>query len=320
MTRVSVVIPTYNGGPLLRRAVADALRQSHNDLEVIVVDDGSTDGSTDSLPGDSRLRILTQENAGKSAAMNRALEELTGDFYCVLDADDEMHAERVAAQAAALAQAPDVAAVFCGHELIVDGKTMAPQSRSKDREACARDIRQFRMPAHDPTAMYRVSAVGDLRYDPELRIGQGYDYILRVGERLPMLVIGRTLYRYRIDLRSITRKDPAKRREFVARARRKACDRRGLDYEATFPPRAPVKERNRDRDNFIASDFIESAIDQRRDGNLLGALRTGLQCAAFHPLDPYYYKPLLYGLLPPGMLGRLRRHTPRQRRLDAATA
>ena len=74
-----------------------------------------------------------------------------------------------------------------------------------------------------------------------------------------------------------------------------------------------MRERNRDRDNFIASDFIESAIDQRRNAHFLGAIRTGLQCVRFHPLDAYYYKPLAYGLLPPRWLERLRRHTPRQR-------
>lgn len=314
MTRVSVIIPTYNGGPLLKRAVETTLQQRHEAIEVIVVDDGSDDGSTETLPSDPRVRLITQDNAGKSVAMNRALDELSGAFYCILDADDEMHPDRVAAQLAAFEETPDLGAVFCGHELIVDGKIMAPQFRYKSRETCAADIRQFRMPAHDPTAMYRVSAVCDLRFDPALRIAQGYDYILRVGEQFPMVVIDRTLYRYRIDLRSITRKDPSRRRAYVATARRKACTRRGLNYDTLFPPRPAMKERNRDRDNFIASDFIESAIDQRRAGSLRGALLTGLQCAAFHPLDPYYYKPLLYGLAPGRVLDGLRKHAPRQRR------
>ncbi len=320
MTKASIIIPTYNGGRLLQRAIDTALGQTHANIEVIVVDDGSVDGSTDSLPSDRRLQVIKQENAGKSVAMNRALEEITGEFYCVLDADDEMHEDRVAKQLNALEENRDVAAVFCGHELIIDGKRMAPQARWKDRQACADDILSFRMPAHDPTGMYRVSMVNELRFDTDLRIAQGYDYILRLGERLPMLVLDSTLYRYRIDLRSITRKNPARRREFVAMARQKACTRRGLEYEAVFPPRPAMKERNRDRDNFIASDFIESAIDQRRDGKLISAIRTGLQCIAFHPLDPYYYKSLLYGLLPPTMLTRLRRHTPRQRQLHTLTA
>lgn len=314
MTLVSIVIPTFNAGLLLSRALETALGQSHENIEVIVVDDGSDDGSTDGLPSDPRLRLIRQENAGKSAAMNRALDELSGEFYCVLDADDAMHPDRVAAQIEAFKNAPDLAAVFCGHELIVNGKIMAPQFRFKSAEACAEDIRRFRMPAHDPTALYRVSAVDGLRYDPELRIAQGYDYILRVGERLPMMVIDRTLYRYRIDLRSITRKDPARRRHFVALARRKACERRGLDYDSVFPLRPPMKERHRDLDNFIASDFIESAIDQRRAGHLRGALLTGLQCAAFHPLDPYYSKPLVYGLMPDRILEKLRGFTRRKRR------
>jgi glycosyltransferase involved in cell wall biosynthesis len=313
VTLVSIVIPTYNAGPLLARAVECALQQTHEEVEVLVIDDGSDDGSTESLPADPRLRLIRQENAGKSVAMNRAIDELAGKFFCVLDADDEMHPDRVAAQLAAFEAVPDLAAVFCGHELIVNGKTMAPQFRYKTPEQCATDIREFRMPAHDPTAMYRMSSVKEFRFNPDLAIAQGYDYILRIGEQRPMLVIDRTLYRYRIDLRSITRKDPARRREFVAKVRKMACERRELDYESIFPPRIATRERNRDRDNFIASDFIESALDQRRAGDLSGALKTGLRCVMFQPLDLYYYKPLVYGLLPSTFLRPLRGLKPLRR-------
>lgn len=304
--KVTIVVPSFNAGADLRAAVDSALAQRHDNFEVIVIDDGSTDGSLESLPTDPRLRVLTQANAGKSVAMNRALAEARGDRYCILDADDLMDADRIAEQSRVLDESPDVAAVFCGHRLLLDGVACAPRFRDKDREACRRDIDEMRMPAHDPTGMYRLDMVRDIEFDPELRVGQGYDYILRVGERFPMLVLGRTLYSYRVDIRSATRKDPTRRRQFVEKVRRKACARRGLDYDALFAGRGTTPIRNRDRDNFVAIDFMESVADLRRTGRVAEAVATGLRCARLHPTDPYYLRALAYAVLPGAMVSRLR--------------
>lgn len=86
----SVVIPTYNVGTLVREAVLSVLAQTHADLEVIVVDDGSTDQSIASLEGisDARLKVVRQANRGLSGARNTGFEQATGDYVAFLDADD----------------------------------------------------------------------------------------------------------------------------------------------------------------------------------------------------------------------------------------
>lgn len=87
---VSVVIPTYNVGELVREAVGSVLRQTHGDVEVLVVDDGSTDDSIASISDlrDSRLRIIRQNNRGLSAARNTGFRHSTGTYVAFLDADD----------------------------------------------------------------------------------------------------------------------------------------------------------------------------------------------------------------------------------------
>lgn len=302
----SIIIPTYNAGEYLRPAVETALSQSESRIEIIVVDDGGSDGSVERLAelNDGRLRIMRQDNAGKSVALNRALQETTGSYYCILDADDLMHPDRVARQVAALEANPDVAAVFCGHELLLGGHRMAPRLRAKDRAACQRDIDAMRMPAHDPTGMYRVSMVRDIEYEPSLRIGQGYDYILRVGERWPMMVLGECLYSYRVHPNSITRQNVLKRHAAVELVRRRAAERRGVAVEAL---EAPNLIRNRHRDNNLPAHFLESVVDLRRIGHNLSALKTAAHCAMLHPFDHDYYKPLAAALLPQRALRRLRR-------------
>src|SRR5690606_25195403 len=116
------------------------------------------------------------------------------------------------------------------HDLILNERHIAPTFREKSIEACRKDIDNMAMPAHHPTAMYRMSAVSQMTYDVSLPIVEGYDYILRVGEMHPLKVIGKCLYSYRVHANSVTRQDPTRRDTLVAEAQRKACLRRGLNY------------------------------------------------------------------------------------------
>jgi glycosyltransferase involved in cell wall biosynthesis len=116
MSRVSIVIPCFNGGEHLGDAVRSALDQTYTDIEVIIVDDGSTDPVTKQvLAGASwpRTRIIHQANAGPSAARNRAIREATGEFILPLDADDTIEPEYVAKAVAVLEAQPEVGVVYC---------------------------------------------------------------------------------------------------------------------------------------------------------------------------------------------------------------
>ncbi len=90
MPRVSVVLPTYNRASTLARAVGSVLAQSWSDFELIVVDDGSTDGSVDGIAElDRRICVLRRENGGVSAARNSGLSRASGDLIAFIDSDDE---------------------------------------------------------------------------------------------------------------------------------------------------------------------------------------------------------------------------------------
>jgi len=87
---ISVVIPTYNRAWSLPRAVDSVLKQTFRDLELIVVDDGSTDYTQNILSSyqDSRLRVIKQTNRGVAGSRNRGIEESRGDYIALLDSDD----------------------------------------------------------------------------------------------------------------------------------------------------------------------------------------------------------------------------------------
>jgi len=119
VTRVSVVIPTYNRANLIERAVASVLAQDHDDIEVIVVDDGSSDNTTQVLNSiiatDPRVRCVQQPNAGAPSARNQGVAESTGDWIAFQDSDDEWSPEFLHA---VLAHAHPERVVFTSHTIV----------------------------------------------------------------------------------------------------------------------------------------------------------------------------------------------------------
>lgn len=110
--RVSVLIPCYNAARYIGETLASVRAQTWPDLEVVVVDDGSTDGSVQAIEAASlpNLKLVRQPNRGQTAALNTALAHATGDFVQYLDADDLIDADKIALQMARLASAPDCVA------------------------------------------------------------------------------------------------------------------------------------------------------------------------------------------------------------------
>ena len=108
MSRVSIIIPAYNAAEFVREAVDSALAQTHPDVEVIVVDDSSTDHTPQVLAGyGNRIRVHRQPNGGVSSARNTGARLATGDWVAFLDADDVWAPTKTAAQ---LARAAETAA------------------------------------------------------------------------------------------------------------------------------------------------------------------------------------------------------------------
>ncbi len=149
--------------------------------------------------------------------------------------------------------------------------------------------------------MYRRERVAGLRYDERYSIGETIDYLLRSSEAGGRYeVLGECLFSYRILDESLCRDDPEARDALVERVIDAARLRRGL-APRSHAARRP-SSRNAARDNNIASYFMESVLDQRRDGERLGAIATALRCSALHLADPHYHKALVYSLVPRPMI------------------
>ena len=207
MPRVSAAIITHNRANYLAEAITSVLAQTVADLELIVVDDGSTDETADIVaPFLDRIRYVRQERRGKAAARNAAVALARGDLIAFCDSDDSWYPDRLERQLAALEQHPDVGMVH-GHVDVVDaGGQLLPDQTSAARELFGA--------AHRPQATY-ASYAFDCRclsstilvprtvfdvvglYDCDLAI-EDYDFYLRLVLDFEVLFLdGPPLARYR---------------------------------------------------------------------------------------------------------------------------
>jgi glycosyltransferase involved in cell wall biosynthesis len=123
VSRISVIIPTYNRAALLREAIESVLAQTRAADEIIVVDDGSTDDTratvADREQRDGRVRYVWQPNAFQSAARNNGVRHATGDLLLFLDSDDRLLPDALGRLEAAIAARPDAALAY-GRARLID--------------------------------------------------------------------------------------------------------------------------------------------------------------------------------------------------------
>jgi GT2 family glycosyltransferase len=166
---VSVVIPLHNKAPYLRECLESVLAQGHRDLEVLVVDDASTDAgpAIAATTGDPRVRLIRLErNMGPGLAAQWGMDEALGAYIARMDADDVMHPGRIALQAAFLDRHPEVD--ICGTAMDLVGRTEVIRRSPASHEDIAAQL-LFGVGLFQPTMMVRRTALdrSGLRYRPD---------------------------------------------------------------------------------------------------------------------------------------------------------
>src|SRR5262245_18828577 len=140
MPCVSVLLPVHNGLPFLRQAVQSLLEQTLTDIEMLALDDASTDGSgayLDSIQ-DPRLRVIHLPRLGLSRALNIGLQEARAPLAARMDADDVALPERLLLQFEFLRQHPDVVVCGCQADIIDHGGSRVGQMRYECQDALIR--------------------------------------------------------------------------------------------------------------------------------------------------------------------------------------
>jgi glycosyltransferase involved in cell wall biosynthesis len=220
---VSIIIPSYNHAAYLQSAIDSVLRQSHERMEVIVIDDGSQDNSLEILRqiDDPRFKYFAQENQGAHAAINRGLQLAKGEFLTILNSDDLFHPDRIKQLLSEFAREPQTEMVSSWIEIIdADGKSLGvkqgwhnmepwpiahPELSFKTTDDFSLNLLMGNFVATTSNIMMRrnlYDRIGGMR---NLRFTHDWDFVLRAAAGARCKLVSEPLMKYRVhDTNTIT--------------------------------------------------------------------------------------------------------------------
>ena len=286
--RLSVVIPCFNAARYIGSAIDSVLDQRWPDLEIVVVDDGSTDGSAELVDAEyPQVRLVRQANAGVAEARNRGIRESSGDWIAFLDADDLWLPGKLSAQAARL-QDDSAARMTYAAWQVWQSESPAPDSATREMLlAGAGDPARWSGPSGwiypellldcavwTSTVVMQRSLLHEIgAFDAKLRVGEDYDLWLRASRVTPILRVDRPCALYRTHAASITHAAPRENYRSIVVSR--AIARWGYAHErAGTASRARVRRALANSwSDFAASSLNAGELARARHGALM-SLRT----------------------------------------------
>ena len=195
--RVTIIIPCFNGEPYLAEALASAVGQTYDNIEIVFVDDGSTDRSLEVARDFPQVRIVSQPNAGSSAARNTGLGVSEGEFVLFLDADDRLVADAVQSHLDGFAQRPDVSMVYGGVRIIDRFGNLLEQLHWEVKSTSWRELLVLLAPVPTQSMFRRDRLVAAGRFDPQVGLAQDFELLTRLARTSDLYCHGRLVAEYR---------------------------------------------------------------------------------------------------------------------------
>jgi glycosyltransferase involved in cell wall biosynthesis len=235
---VSVVLPVRDGERFVREAVESVLAQTYADLELIVVDDGSADATSEILRGfrDDRLRVLRQEPAGLVAALRRGVAEARAPLVARMDADDVSEPARLERQAELLERRPRVGMVATWTAVIDEvGRELRREVLPSAHQDLARRLLLRNPFQHGSVVVRRDALEAAGGYRDDYGANEDYDLWRRLARSWELACVPEVLYRYRVHGGAVTQTDPDRiaRRERLRAELWRAYDVRAYDARGT---------------------------------------------------------------------------------------
>jgi glycosyltransferase involved in cell wall biosynthesis len=204
MIKVSVIIPTYNRKDYLKEALDSVFSQSFKYFEVIIIDDGSNDGTSELIQEKygSSIKYFWQENQGESTARNRGLEMAQGEYIALLDSDDRWLKEKLEKQIIYLNENPSSGMVFCQAWIIDNkGKRIEGEPWGNELKNTGIELKSlvFDNKISGPSStLIRRSVFNNIgKFDPNIRYGEDWDLWLRIANHYHIAFIEEPLIEVR---------------------------------------------------------------------------------------------------------------------------
>jgi glycosyltransferase involved in cell wall biosynthesis len=231
--KVSVIIPVYNGDQFIADAINSVLHQRHSAVEIIVVDDGSTDRTADVVRRfGTRVRLLMQANHGAASARNHGVREARADILAFLDADDLYTPDKLSLQLARLERNPCVDVVIGQRKYLMTASDEAEGRHFVDYPDDHLSL-QFGCGLFRRRVFDRIGALSE-----NMRLCEDWDWFMRARETaVPLLIHRHVVLHQRIHHANTTRQREAGARFTLEMVRRSLARRRTTQAEpASLPP------------------------------------------------------------------------------------
>lgn len=183
---VSVIIPCFNHGQYLNEAFASIGSQNYRDIEIIVVDDGSTDDTKEITGQNAEVKYIYQTNKGLSAARNTGIKNSKGEFIIFLDADDWLLQDAINTNLYFLKQYPASAFVSGGYQLVfTKAKTITETAYEVNADHYLQFLKENYIGMHG-AVMYQRWVFNEFLFDETLAASEDYDLFLRITRKYPV--------------------------------------------------------------------------------------------------------------------------------------
>ena len=211
MERVSVILPVYNAEQYLPSALASILLQDHDNLEIICINDGSSDRSGDILrhaaAQDARIIVIDRENRGLIETLNEGIARASGDLIARMDADDIAYPNRISTQVRAFRENGKLALSGCYFDTIYSPRRMLAAAQPEATQTLdLRVMSRFFTILRHPTVMFRRSSMpeGMLRYDEAYPCAEDFDLFRRIAASCEVAQTTEPLLAYRLHDGSVS--------------------------------------------------------------------------------------------------------------------
>ena len=203
---VSVVIPVLDGQRFLAEAIQSVLDQTYEPVEVIVVDDGSTDGSAAIARSFAGVQVIEQANSGPAGARNAGIAAAGGEFLAFVDADDVVPPDKLELQVSHLREHPEVGCVLGRQDIRLEPGTELPDWAiiSPDQARQRPDIAEHGQVPH-MSMVVRASLFEEIgAFDPTYVHGEDADWLMRARGRAPIATLTSVVLHRRIHDRNLS--------------------------------------------------------------------------------------------------------------------
>jgi len=225
--KVSIIIPTYNQSQYLEEAIESVLNQTYKNIEIIIVDDGSTDNTSEVVKSfDNKIIYIQQKNKGASGARNTGIKKANGQYIAFLDADDMWLKNKLEKQIEFIQNNPEIGLLGTGcYQMIDMSKMIHKKIFPAKNEILQKDLIKYN-PFIQSSVMIKKDVFNHIDlYDEKFKESEDYDLWLRIAQKYKVANLEQSLVTKKYYAKGLSKDKDNKQLYFALKAKKNSINR-----------------------------------------------------------------------------------------------